>query len=274
MQAVLRLALHGHAGADDLGQAVDVVGADARLLLDALAHGLAPRLGAKHARLERKLAEVHPLGLRLLRQVQEVAGGAGDGGDAEVAQHHDLAVGVAAGDGDHRHAQRLGPVMRPQPAGEQPVPVGVLQDVAAPQPAGRKAARHHRAPHVNVLLRVAHDGRLAGGAAGHVQPHHLAERHREQAEGVVGTQVVLDHKGQVPQVVQRTHVVGLQPTFVHAPMEQRHTVVGQPDRRLQALQLQLAQPFDREVVRGAGRVKRARGVVPLLADGHGWVVLS
>ena len=45
----LALAFHGHARADDLGQAVNVVGLDAAVRLDAPAHGFRPRLGAEDA---------------------------------------------------------------------------------------------------------------------------------------------------------------------------------------------------------------------------------
>ena len=58
VQAVLGFALAGDAGADDFGEAVDVIRLDAGTLLDFSAHLLGPWLGAEDAFLEFRLAEV------------------------------------------------------------------------------------------------------------------------------------------------------------------------------------------------------------------------
>ena len=87
----------GDAGSGDLGEAVDVVGDDAGLALDRLAHLVGPRLGAEDAVAELRVApEVDALLLRLVHDAEEVGGRGGDGGHAEVAHEHDLAFGVAA----------------------------------------------------------------------------------------------------------------------------------------------------------------------------------
>ena len=136
----LAWAFHGHARADDLRQPVDVIGLDAAFLLDAPAHGLGPRLRAENARAQRQILDVDAHFRRLVDEVEEITRGAADRGDLEVLHHHDLPLGVAAGDGNDRRAQRLRAVMRAQPAGEQAVAVGVLDDVPAMQPAGGETA--------------------------------------------------------------------------------------------------------------------------------------
>ena len=50
------------------------------------------------------------------------------------------------GNRDHRRAERLGPVMRPQPAREQPVPIRVLHDVPAVHAARRQTPHDHLRP--------------------------------------------------------------------------------------------------------------------------------
>ena len=112
MRSGLALAFHGHAGADDFRQAVNVVGLDAAFGLDALAHGFGPRLRAEDARAQGQFLEVDAQLGRLVDDVQEVAGRAADGRGTEILHHHQLPLGVAAGNGNDRGAQRLGAVMR------------------------------------------------------------------------------------------------------------------------------------------------------------------
>ena len=54
----------------------------------------------------------------------------------EVAHQHDLARGVAGRRRDDRRADAGGRVVEPEPAGEQPVAVGVLENVLLGDPAG------------------------------------------------------------------------------------------------------------------------------------------
>ena len=251
----LALAFHGHARADDFGQAVNVVGLDAAVRFDAPAHGFGPRLGAEDAGAQRQFLEVHADLRRLVDQVEEIAGRAADGRDAEILHHHQLALGVAAGNRDDRRAQRLGAVMRAQSAGEQAVAVGVLDDVALVQPAGGEAAQHDVRPDLHILLRVGHHDGLAGGAAGGVQPHDLLHRAGEQAEGIGVAQVGLHGEGQLGDVVQRPHVLRRQAALVHALAEQGDVVVGALDDGLEPLQLQVPQLRQRQEIRRAERVE-------------------
>jgi hypothetical protein len=103
VQAALLDALDADAGADDLGQAVDVVGADAALVLDPLAHRVAPGLRPEDA--DPQLGEVHLVSLADSIRMQEVARRAADRRHAEVLHDHELALGVAAADRNDRRAR-------------------------------------------------------------------------------------------------------------------------------------------------------------------------
>jgi hypothetical protein len=81
-------------------------------------------------------------------------------------------LGLAARHRDHRAAQALGAVVRAEAAGEQAIAVGNVHLVALAPPAAR-IERATVGPGVDVVLRVADHGRLAGGAAGGMQAHHL-----------------------------------------------------------------------------------------------------
>ena len=127
----------------------------------------------------------------------------------EVGDQPDLALGHAAGDRDDGAAELLGAVVRAEAAGEQPVAVGVVQDVARPAAGGADAARHHRGPHVEVVGGVADDGRPARRTARRVHAHHLLARHREHPERVVVAQVGLAGERQPGQVRELADVVGV-----------------------------------------------------------------
>ena len=151
-------------------------------LLDVLPHGIGPGLGAEDAGPQGKCAEIDADFRRAVEDVQEVARRATDGGDAEVLHDHDLPVGVAAGGRNHGRPQPLAAVMEPQAAGEQPVAVGVLQDVAFVQAEGNQGPLNDFGPDVDVVAVVGDDDRLAGRAAGGVQADDLVHGTGEEAE--------------------------------------------------------------------------------------------
>src|ERR1700694_3355465 len=161
VQPVLRLALDGYARPHDLGQAINVDRLQAKPDLDLAPHGLAPWLGAEQPDLELALLEVG-------------AGALGDLGDVErirgrCAQHARAA-----------RAEAPGAEMRAEPAGEQAVSIGVVDHIARSRPGAGHRARHQARPGVEILLRVADHGRLAGGAGGGVQARKLVARARAQ----------------------------------------------------------------------------------------------
>ncbi|MNE26790.1 hypothetical protein D3C80_1201740 [compost metagenome] len=237
-------ALHGHARAHDFRQAIDVQRGDAQTLLDGAAQFGGPGLGAEDAEAQGQLVRVDALALDLVGEVEHVGGGDHDDVRLEVADQLDLFLGLAAGHRDHGAAQAFGAVVGAQAAGEQPVAVGDVHLVALAATGGADRARHHVGPGVDVVLRVADHGRLAGGAAGGVDAHDLALRHGEHAEGVVVAQVVLAGEGELGQVLQGLQVVRVHALLIKALAVQRDVLVGVLQAPAQAFQLVLAQFVD------------------------------
>ena len=165
MKAVLRLdALRRNAGTDDLRQAVDVDGLDPEPLLDLVPHFIGPGLGPEepHAQLDRVEIHLHFAGDVV--DVERKGRRGGEHGASEVLQEHDLLLCVAAGDRDDRGAHALGPVVRAQPAGEQPVAVGVLNHVLVRDAGAGEGPGHDLGPEVDVVPVIGDDRGLARGA--------------------------------------------------------------------------------------------------------------
>ena len=84
VQAVLAGAFAGHAGADDLAEAVDVERLDAESLLDLLPHSLRPGFGAKYAGFEREVLRRQAHLLHRFGDIQRIGRGAGKQRGAEI----------------------------------------------------------------------------------------------------------------------------------------------------------------------------------------------
>ena len=154
--------------------------------------------------------------------------------------------------------------MGAQTAGEEPVAEGVLEDVTTVQSTGGEGARHDLRPDVHVLARIGdHDG-LAGGTGGGVQTHHIPDRAGEETEGIGVAQVRLDREREFGDVRQAADGLRGQAALLHALAEQGDVLIGTRDHGAQAAQLHLLQALSGQEVRGAGRVKAPRGVVPKL----------
>ena len=162
-----------------------------------------------------RVGEVHGVGRR-----------AAQGGRAEVAHDLELPLGVAAGDGHDGAAQALGAEVQAEPAGEEAVAVGVLQQVARRHAARGEGPGDQVGPDVEVAARVADRGRVAGRAGAGVHAHDLLARPREHAEGVVVAQVDLGGEGQVGDVAVAGHVAGLDAELVELLAVERDVVVG------------------------------------------------
>ena len=104
-------AFDADAGADDLGEAVDVHGVQVEAFFDLLAHAFGPGFGPEDAHLELQVGEIDAHLLADFRQVEGEGRGADEDGGAEILEQHDLAAGLAAGDGNHRGPQAFGAVM-------------------------------------------------------------------------------------------------------------------------------------------------------------------
>ncbi len=216
VQPVAAFALAGHARAHDLGQAVDVVGAQAEARLDLVAHRRAPGLGAEHADAQPAAPQVDAHLLGHFGDRQRIGRRRAQHARTEVHHQRHLALGAAAGDRHHRAAQALGAAVRAQAAGEQAVAVGVVHQVAAPHAGAGHRTRHQVGPAVQVAGRIADDGGLAGRARRGMHARERLDRPREEAEGVVVAQVGLDHEGQAPQVVEAGHRIRMQARGVAA----------------------------------------------------------
>ncbi|ANT65102.1 hypothetical protein Ptc2401_01332 [Prosthecochloris sp. CIB 2401] len=131
VHALLGWAFHGDTGADDFAEPVDVEGFDAEEFLDFLAHFFCPGFGAEDAGFELDLAGVDLFVADGFAEEGGVGGGAGDDGGAEVLHELELFLGVAAGDGDDGCSEVFGAVVEAEAAGEEPVAVSDLDDVAA-----------------------------------------------------------------------------------------------------------------------------------------------
>ena len=112
-------------------------------------HGSAPKMPTRRE----VAARIDALALELVEEGQHVRGRHHDDLGPEVLDQLHLACRHPAGRGDDRTAEPLGPVVRAEPAGEQPVAVGHMDLV--PGPAARRADRagHHVGPHVEVAAR-------------------------------------------------------------------------------------------------------------------------
>ena len=196
VQAVLGLdALVRDARAHHLGQPVDVDRMHVEGIFDLAAHRIGPRLGAEDADLERALGRIDALRAELVEDRQHVARRHGDQVGREIDDQLDLALGHAARHRDRDAAELLGAVVHAEPAGEQPVAVGVVDLHAGPAAARVDAARADVGPGADVEPGVADHGRLAGGAGRRMDAHDLVHRHGEHAVRIVGAQVVLAGEG-------------------------------------------------------------------------------
>ncbi len=261
VQAVLGLhALLRHARPDHLGQAVDVGGVEAGPGLHLGAHLVRPRFGAEDAEPERGGGRVVALALHLVQDREHVGRRDHDDVGPEVPDEGDLALGHPAGDRDHGAAELLAPVVRAEPAGEQPVAVSVVQDVAGPAARRPDRAGHHGGPHVDVVPGVADHRGPAGGARAGVDPDHLLAGHREHAERVVLPQVGLAGQRVLGQVGQVLAVVGVHARGVERRAVVRHVGVGVPQRPAEPLQLQRVQFIGRGPLDGLELTGRRREV--------------
>jgi hypothetical protein len=237
-------ALARDAGADHLGEPVDVDARDAEARVDLCAHLLRPRLGAAHRKAQADLAGLDaPLGERL-RERERVARGARDQVRPEVLDQHQLALGQAAGHRDDRQPEPFTARMQAEAAGEEPVAVGVVQRRARLGAGHREAAGIHAREEVDVRGGVAHDGQLPRRAGGSVEPTDLVARDGEHPEGVRVAEVVLARERECLQFVDRADVsrLGVGETLT----VERDSLLGVLDERPQPGGLQRPQPLARK----------------------------
>ena len=98
-------------------------------------------LGAQHGVAKRQRREVDVAGGRGLGERQHVRRRAGDHFRREVLDQQQLPVGVAARHGHHDEPEQFRAVVHAEAAGEQAVPVGIVEHVAWLRPACGKRPR-------------------------------------------------------------------------------------------------------------------------------------
>ena len=91
--------------------------------------------------------------------------------------------------------------MRAEAPREEPVTVGILNDVAFVHAARGEAAHHHARPDANVVFGVGHDDGFPGGAARCMQAHDVAHGLGEKAERIGVAQVGLRRERQARDIL-------------------------------------------------------------------------
>ena len=245
MHAALVFAFRSHAGADEFGEAVDVVRIDPQTALDFTAHVFAPRLGTEAAGLERQAGKINALFLRGFGKEQGIRGGAGEQGGAEVAHDVQLAAGIAGRNRDHVGTDAAHAVMHTKTAGKHAVTEGILYRIALFATGHGQGAGHDFRPQVDIVLRVGADHRRAGGAGGGVDFDQIFTRTGEKPVRVGFAQFVLGGEGQLGDVFQAADVVGPDALFIKLVTIERHPRINAFDRFLQFFQLCLTSRFQR-----------------------------
>ena len=233
--------LAGHARAHDFAQAVDVGRVDPEPPLDLGAHALGPRLGAENADPHRRRARIDALALKLVGDGQHVGRRHQYHACTEFGDELHLALAEAARHRHHRAAQPLGAVVRPEPAGEQAVAEGIVNDVARSGAASIQGPRHQVRPSVDVARRIAHHCGPARRTAGRMQAHALFARDRQHAEGIGVAQIVLRGEGEAAKIVQALEIVGMNARRHTFGAIRRLPLIGLPQGGTEPLHLQGAQ---------------------------------
>ena len=128
--------------------------------------------------------------------------------------------------------------MGAQPAGKQTIAVGDMNFVFC-RPARRtQGAGDNIGPVINIVLRIAHHRRLAGGARRRVDTHHLLHRHRKGIKGVVVAQILLGGAGKLAQIAQFVKIVRMNARRVKFTAIHRHVLIRMLKGPLQTLGLQ------------------------------------
>ena len=128
-----------------------------------------------------------------------------------------------------------------QPAGKQAVTVAHMHHVSGHGTRCADAAGDAVAPHVYIVLGVAHHCGFAGGAAGSVDAAACFALDGKHAKGVAVAQVFFLGEGELGQVGQRRAIVRVHASVVELGFVHRGVGVSVLQRGTQAFELQGAQ---------------------------------
>src|SRR5438132_1639582 len=207
---------------------------------DLTAHGLGPRLRAENSVVHADRARIQALLAHGLPDVERERRRARQSLRMKILKEQDLPESVARGDGEHGHAHVLGPVVDAQASREEPVAVGVVDQM--PRLGAREGERagHDLPPHLEIAPRVAHDRGLALGARGGMHADKGLAGNGEETPRILVAEMALAREGQPREIVQ-----ALDGGWVHIrrceglPVE-RHAFAGPGHRPPQPLELESA----------------------------------
>jgi hypothetical protein len=128
--------------------------------------------------------------------------------------------------------------VRAKAAGEQAIAVGDVNFIFRRAAGGAQRTGDDIGPVINIVLRVAHHRRFAGGPGRGVNAHHLLHRHREGIEGIVVAQILFGGAREFGQVAQFAKVVRVHAGGVEFATIHRHIVIRMIQGPLQPLGLQ------------------------------------
>ena len=157
---------------------------------------------------------------------------------------------------DHGAAQPLRPVMRAEPAGEQPVAVGDVDAHAGAAAGGADRARHHLRPDFEVVAACSRPRSACRWCRDDAWMRAtLLARHGEHAERIVGPQIGLGGERETREVGEAAEIVGM-----HAGrVERARDSAGRCRRRgaASAPAARAAAPRSRRAMRSrSGRARR------------------
>ena len=231
--------LHRHPRPHHFRKAVDIQGCDPETTLDFRPHRQRPRLGAEYANPQRAAAGIAAhLPLQFFNQVQAVGGRDHNHIRLKIADQLRLFFRLAAGHRDHRGPQTLRAVVRAKAAGKQAVAVGDVDFIFCRAAGGAQGAGDDIGPGIDIILRVAHHRRFAGGPGRGVDAHNLLHRHRKGIERVVIAQILFGGARELAQVAQFVEIVRMHPRRVKLAAVHRNVVVSMFQRPFQTLGLQ------------------------------------
>ena len=169
----------GNSRTHDLRQPIDIDRIETHALLDRLAHGARPGLGAEDAHFQRRLPRIQSTPFEFFSQRQHVGRRHHDDARFKIDNQLHLLFGLPTRHGHHRTTEPFRAVVRAQTPGEQAVAIGHVHNVPRTPTRGIDRSRDELGPDINVLFGIADHRGLARRARGGMDTHNLLAWHSE-----------------------------------------------------------------------------------------------